>query len=162
MSKKSPSAATPPEGSIERMHQVLFGRFHGRRFEERRLRLVTSTPSTGAASGDFVIDPQQPGLGIITLHPATPPDALSLFCALCHGLGDAQSWMEGTRSARDSLRPGDKQRLLADEHRAWKQGYALAKEVGFQDEAGYRAEAERALQLVGTTLNLPPGPLSLT
>jgi hypothetical protein len=161
MSKKRSSAATPPEGSIERMHQTLFGRFHGRRFEERRLRLVTSTPSPGAASGDFVIDPHQPELGIVTLHPATPPDALSLFCALCHALGDAQSWVEGTRSSRESLRPGDKLRLLADEHRAWKQGFALAKEVGFQDEAGYRAEAERALQLVGAALALPPGPFSL-
>lgn len=161
MSKKRPGTATPPEGSVERMHQVLFGRFHGRRFEERRVRILTSTPSGAHASGEFAVDPHQPELGVITLHPATPPNALALFCALCHGLGDAQSWMEGTRSSRDSLRPGDKLRLLADEHRAWKQGYALAKEVGFSDEAAYRAEAERALQAVGAALNLPPGPLAL-
>ena len=168
------------EDELRAMYQRLHRQYHNLRDGGKTLKiLLKPRPKTNRA-GEFAPVKAVPGLGVIALYPSSerPPNPFRLLCTLCHELGHAQSWIDGTRSpeyeaALDEYEaalktssvsdlPASSKRLILDEEiRAWHRGFPLARGVGYSDMDSYSGEARRALDWYFQALDVTPEPFVL-
>src|SRR5262249_53790279 len=157
--------------------ETMFERLHAdyRRYREgnKRLKILVRATQAKGMVGEFAPLSGFPDVGVVVIYQSrsgsiTP---FHLFCTLCHELGHARSWFNGTRSSdyeeaifvqpMSDLRPALKRAVLDEEVRAWQLGSSFAERVGFSDDASYAAEATCALRYYFENFRLPPEPFVL-
>ncbi|MFP2908480.1 hypothetical protein ACLESD_26180 [Pyxidicoccus sp. 3LFB2] len=151
------------------LRQQLISDYHYRVIAGKKIAITTKQPRDGIV-GEFY--PQTPTLGFVALYPRPKErKPFNEFCTLAHELGHAYSWINGTRSEayeavynqpNPAMLPVAQKQLIIDEEiRAWQLGFRVAQEVGFDDRAGYVAEANLALRRYYDNLTMTPEPFTI-